>query len=283
MKSLCAAALPFLITACASTPPTPLHALDTIRDLPVNYHARLEPRMSAVRTPDEAAPAELPTAPSPAAVLEVHCQIARIDRDTLRALVPGSTSGVFARVVARDAFEGARETLTRRNTFALLGCPALSVRDGQTASIMVLDQRAYVRGFSITNVGQSLIADPEIDVAQAGYSMKATPKLSADGARVDIDITWAVSTMRAPFAETAASLPGTDTRVTLQIPIVFEQSLVTKGSLAPGEVLLLGGLVDEDGRDCIACVRAASAVPETALGAEHVVEAPLAAAQLAVP
>jgi type II secretory pathway component GspD/PulD (secretin) len=276
MKTTIAAGLSLLIAACASTRPAPLPALGSIRELPVNYHAQLEARTSDAPSAGPAR-AEAVQVPPAETVLEVHCQIARIDRDSLRELVPDSSTGIFARVVARGAFDSARESLAGRSEFVLLSCPTLSVRDGQAASVLVGDQRAYARGFSIQNVGLGLIADPEIDVAQAGYSLKAMSKLSADRAHVDLDITWACATMQTPFAEIVTQLPGTDTRVTLQVPILFEQTLATSGSLAPDEVLLLGGLVDENGRDCIACLTADRAAPEAARGAALRTSSPLAA------
>jgi hypothetical protein len=261
--------LPLLFAACASTARAPETPLENLRDVAVRYRAELAPQAGEVPRPGvpgepagiDAARAD---APADAPTIELTCRLVRFERRLERELFPDVEAPAFGRVVPRAAAQAAEARWRREGRVDLLTAPVLGLRDGGNGSLSVSSQTAFVRGFDLVLAGASMIGDPNVAVAKEGFLLEGRARLAANGTRVALELALCNTELVRPFTERVVHLPGTKTPVALQIPIGFEQELAADAELGADEVLVLGGLVDREGRPYLAFVEGRATKPAAA-------------------
>ncbi len=98
----------------------------------------------------------------------------------------------------------------------LVGPMSLTVLAGQTASISIINEIAYVKDFDVEIASAAVIADPIIDILREGVVVTIRPYADPDG-RIEMDGEVMSSAVARPINEFTTNL-GDGSDVTLQIP-----------------------------------------------------------------
>lgn len=253
MRSLLTSTALFLAAACASTAHSPLETVPTLRRVDVSYRAELAP--GAVSELPASTPSEpgAPVGSESLGEIVLHARFLRLDPRVEGGLFgPRSVEG---RVLDASALEEVLAKCEREGRLEVLQSPSLRVEDGQRAYIALMGQTAYVKSFELTGKGPVLVADPLIDVATEGIVLHGAPRLGVGAGIIELDLELEARHVEQPIREIAVNVPGVPRHMTMQVPLTFEQHLATRIALAPHEVLVLRGLVDQAGRPLLACVR----------------------------
>ncbi len=113
-----------------------------------------------------------------------------------------------------------RVAALRQGRADVLVVPPTTIFGGQTASASIVNQSPYIRDFEVEMVGQSIIADPIIDVVQDGVVIGMSPIVRPDGERLDFGLSIAFANLKRPFRSITTTLAGFTTPVTWQVPEV---------------------------------------------------------------
>jgi len=113
-----------------------------------------------------------------------------------------------------------------------LTLPRMTVYEAQTATVSVLDQRAYIAGVDVVGSDGAWIADPVIGTLLDGVVIEATARPTADGAFV-LEGRCLVVGVDDPIRERRWGL-GVGTPITLQLPVAREASRPFRVRLAVG-------------------------------------------------
>lgn len=254
-------------TSCAAIARAPYAPLATERAIAVRFHAELAPGPARTTEPSNSGPSVVDRAPlaeEPAAAPEItmRCRFLRLDARAETELLGARRPD--GRVLVRAAFDAAVERCRVEGECELITRPTLRVGNGQRGWIAVTSQTAFVRSFGLEAAGDALLGDPEVATTEEGLRLSALPRLANGGGAVELALELHASQLAGPIRDLTARLPGTTTDVVLQVPIAFEQALDASATLAPGEVLVLRGLVDEHGRPILACIECERTAPEAA-------------------
>lgn len=251
--------------ACASSP-APLEPLEAVRDVPVTFEASLAPTIGERTSgePRRAEPiAKAPAAPAPVDGVALQVRFASVSAAVLEELLPiHHSGGAFGVVVSRERVETLAPRLHADREVELVGAPELSLVAGEPAHVEISSSYALVGRFVVRQSSDARLGDPEITLLHEGVRIEALAKRGAIG--VELDLALRRTDIVRPIEERVVSLPGFGASVTLSTPIVYEQHLSASASLAPDEMLLLGGLVDADGHPVVACVTGRRVAAESA-------------------
>lgn len=224
------------LAACASNPRAPLVAVRAERAVEVVYRASCAPQRADLRA---AAAAEAVPLDEGRERSAVSCEFVVLDSRDLQAF--RGASEPFGCVLSRTEFERVRSELAAHGTYAPVHAPKLVLADGARGDIAMTKESAFLRSFEVTRGENSLLADPEIAVAQEGVLLDARATRRADGG-VALELALTSSALVRPFTETYVHVSPLRNPVMLQIPIAFEQHLAANAALGEDEVLVLGGL-----------------------------------------
>lgn len=125
----------------------------------------------------------------------------------------------------------------------LISAPRLSVMEGQSGTITILNQVAYISGFELSGKDDTRIADPVIDVMQEGIVLGLRAQ-SVDADRMNLSLDLALVDLVKPIQTQQISLGGAP--VTIQTPVVYTQRMKGQGKVAESNVLVLTGMADRD-------------------------------------
>ena len=131
--------------------------------------------------------------------------------------------------------------------FHALTAPRLSAYDEQEAEISLLTQHSYVQDFEVEQEDGRKIASPVVQTIQEGLILKVVPDALPGGSvGLELRTTWA--DLKHPIAEFERQLPGTDQKVTVQVPELKVSRWAHGAEISDGGYVLLGPLVEtEDG------------------------------------
>lgn len=137
--------------------------------------------------------------------------------------------------------------LSKENRIKVLSNPSLMARNGETATIQVGTDVPILSSQITTPVGStgdaankpSLASLQTVQYRQTGVMLKVKPVIHAGG-RIEIDVTQEVSLVQAATSESGAQKQQNLT------PPVLSRKIDTKVSVADGNTIVLGGLIQED-------------------------------------
>ena len=137
--------------------------------------------------------------------------------------------------------------LSKENRIKVLSNPSLMARNGETATIQVGTDVPILSSQITTPVGNaggaanppSVASLQTVQYRQTGVMLKVKPVIHAGG-RIEIDVTQEVSLVQAATSESGAQKQQNLT------PPVLSRKIDTKVSVADGNTIVLGGLIQED-------------------------------------
>jgi hypothetical protein len=244
--------LPLLISGCAAP------ALDTHEPLPagraadLRYVSRLAPAVAREDVQPSADRAAEPAAELLSAqaadgpYVRIECAQYEVDAGSLPALAAQPGARAFARVAPRADVQRVLDARIVDGSVKRSGRPAILVRDGGRAALSTTSQQSFVEAFEITRAGADLIGDPCIATTVEGSALEVRAKLDAPPS-IGVEISLKLTELLRPLHETSVRVPGASVDVTVQVPLALRQELASSALLAPDEVLVLGGLLGNDG------------------------------------
>ncbi len=231
--SLATIALCLSLSACQAAR---RHALEPVRDLR-SVDTSLDIRCDAAGLPERAFDFEPATTSSPRVGLQArflavsHAQAAELFGARSGSLVALVCSRAEAQRWQSELDSRAHESLEVNRT-------QLSMVAGQTASIAVCDTSSYVGAFQVESTGDTLVADPQVQIAREGFVLRAQGR-PLEGGAIEWELELVMAELERPVGERRIELNGTP--VTFQAPSSIVRTLTTRTTLAPDEVLVLGG------------------------------------------
>jgi len=136
-----------------------------------------------------------------------------------------------------------------------LHAPGLSVFPLQPAVMSVVNQTSYVKDFTVTRVGDKVIADPVVDIVWDGVRSEVVATFLPEGA-IGLTCDFTVQELERPIAEFKTTI-GVDTPVSVQLPSTSTTRLQQAAALTDGAMVALAAR-RVDGSWLLATVRAAS-------------------------
>ena len=228
------AAVALLACGCATQLKTEPVKLEVLPDFSVAYSGGLNRNVNT----------ELPEYTQPEAKSDTAYMLeVRIIRcDSAQA---EDVFGARSRSVGAWTMDAAELDGRRIAALNLTSAPRLSVMEGQSGTITILNQVAYISGFELSGKESTRIADPVIDVMQEGIVLGLRAQ-SSDEKRMDLSLDLALVDLVKPIQTQEISLGGAP--VTIQTPVVYTQRMKGQGNVAESKVLVLTGMADrEDG------------------------------------
>jgi hypothetical protein len=116
--------------------------------------------------------------------------------------------------------------------------PRLLLRPLTRATMSLAKQISYIKDFTITAQNGALIADPMIDVAVDGITMKIDATFLPE-ALIGFSCDVTVQSVEQPLREYSTTLPGAKTPVTIQLPCVRGVRLQHSAIVHDGDVVVL--------------------------------------------
>lgn len=254
-------ALPAVVILCASCASSRerFEPLKARRDVPVTFTATLAPRAGETNrhTPDPAAAAPHALQVPPrvdAPAIEVTCRLVRIQTQALSEILPEERRSAYGLVMSKHDVEALAPALHAAECVEMISSPQLLLGENKKGELRIASQQSFVRGFGLQLVAGNLIGDPDIATVSEGFTLRVTGKPGATANDVELELAIDDTELMKPLRESSVALPGTRESVTVQMPITFEQHLGANSTLAPDEMLILGGLIDREGQPFLACV-----------------------------
>ena len=175
-----------------------------------------------------------PTPPAGAARFSAHVGIARLKQAEADALFGRLPNVADAAVVTT---ESAQRALAGADGLV----PGLSFTSGdrEAGCVKVESQMSYVESFELTTTDAALILDPQIGVLSIGQHVLLHPSLNEADGSWTVDVALRSIDAGRPAVARAENVLGTDSGVTLQLPLLAKVETRTTATLAQGESLVV--------------------------------------------
>jgi hypothetical protein len=180
-------------------------------------------------------------------------QIVRMPHDVARAALGDRGASLSALAADRVEADRVREWALAQDGVTAVTSPMLTLLDRQRGSLTVFSQVAYVSGYAVEQRGNSLVADPEVGVAQDGLLVLVRPTLDAARTRAVLEIDLVDASLEQPLRDEELRLPGGLAPVEIQRPSCLIQRLNTRAEIPLGGTLVLGAHPAGDSDDVIVC------------------------------
>ena len=132
--------------------------------------------------------------------------------------------------------------LQKKRKATVLTASRLSAFNTQRANLVVINQVAYVRDFSVQTAVSAAVADPIVDVTYDGLVLDVKPTVSNDHRFITIELRPSVVSLLRPIPEFTTTLGGPgSTPVTIQLPELVVQSFETTVMCPDGGLVVVGG------------------------------------------
>ena len=119
-----------------------------------------------------------------------------------------------------------------------LDAPRLTVRPLQRATMSMHNQTAYVKDFEMTRVGDTVIADPIVDIVWDGHQTEVLATFLPDGMLgVSCEVTF--QEVQKPIATFNTTMPGMKLPATIQLPRVSGTRLKQVAVIGDGAMVAL--------------------------------------------
>jgi hypothetical protein len=195
-----------------------------------------------------------------APVLVVQTRLLALERPLARRLLGERATGLATLVAPRPAVEQALATLRAEG----LGDDGELVRadlflaDGGVGTVSAVTQEAFVEAFELVVTEDAAIADPRVAVLTEGVHLSVTARaVEAPEGGTALELDLALADLERPIESVAVDLGG-PLPLHIDAPRCRERRLTSAATLAPGDVLVLGGaaLPLDDRRVCVALLSA---------------------------
>jgi hypothetical protein len=250
------------LAACASAPKAALTPLTVLRH--ERMRLAVEPEPGGLPPADALAPWSDPDA-NAGPLVTLTLQLFAVDAELLDQALGDRAGALVAVACSRADARRLLEELERRGepAVSLLHGPARwAQHSGESGSISVARQSAYVAGFHVDSAPDGSIADPRIDVATEGVLFTADARSDEASGSVAVELMLTVCELEHPFAEPREQLFADAVPVTIQLPAGIARRLSARTELGRDEALLFGGSslpADERGRALLAFFEADAA------------------------
>ncbi|MCD4657975.1 MAG: hypothetical protein K8S87_10590, partial [Planctomycetes bacterium] len=132
--------------------------------------------------------------------------------------------------------------LQKKRKASILTASRLSAFNTQRANLVVINQVAYVRDFSVQTAVSAAVADPVVDTISDGLVLDVKPTVSNDHRFITIEVRPTVASLYRPIPEFTTTLGGPgSTPVTIQLPELVVQSFETTVMCPDGGLVVVGG------------------------------------------
>ncbi|MFG0320278.1 MAG: hypothetical protein ACF8XB_23595 [Planctomycetota bacterium JB042] len=121
---------------------------------------------------------------------------------------PGDGDARVALVDAKALERRLERLMDGRSDMVL--APTVTMLGGQSASLSVLNQVAYLKDFRFERVGTELIADPEVGTVHEGVLIDLVPILGPAGRTISIGAGVTIANLKRPIPEMALHVPPID-------------------------------------------------------------------------
>lgn len=244
-----ALALAFLSAGCAAPQPeaAPRKSLPVGRAAEVRYVSRLAPAVPVAppAPPKRVFAADLRRDAEDTTRVRVDCAQYRVDASTAASLVAPGGPRAFALVAQRSDVQRVLDARLADGSMQRASRPQFLLREGAKAELSSTHEQAYVEGFTISRVGDGLIGDPCIATTAEGMSFAVVARLDEAATALEIELTH--TELLRPLLESDVRIPSSGVDVVVQVPLALRQELAASALLGPGEVLVLGGILERDG------------------------------------
>ena len=177
-------------------------------------------------------------------LVEVETRIVRLAPDAAAAALGWSPGATLALCVSRADALALCDDLARRGlaTDADVQVSRLLIHPGEDTTVSSVNQVAYVERFALVAGDGTLIADPEVAVADDGILLGARAGEPDPKGRRELALELVVATIQRPIRSQSVALPGALHRVELQTPVTTRQRLTAGANLGADEALVVGGI-----------------------------------------
>jgi len=226
------------LAACASPPRAPsLEPLDVRAEHPVEYRASLRGPLT-LDAPSDSRPAKSDR------TIQVNLLLLEVDAGDAARLLERERVVPSAWTVSRREVADRMPVLRDGRRATMLSSPKMIVREGQSGSMMVMDEVAYVADFELEVEGDRAVADPVVETCQDGLLFAVRGQL--DGEKVALDCSLVSNRLERPIPTVAVRFPGATHPVSVQTPLVLSQRIATRATIAPDECLVLAAYSGND-------------------------------------
>jgi hypothetical protein len=118
----------------------------------------------------------------------------------------------------------------------ILSRPRVVVRNGGTVDLSNTYRVKYVKDYESSVAGP---AQPIVDSIEVGISAQMSARWVAGSGTLDLDYDFERTTLEQPIAERSLTIPGSDQRVTIQLPVAMTRSASGSRRLTNGQTLVL--------------------------------------------
>jgi type II secretory pathway component GspD/PulD (secretin) len=144
--------------------------------------------------------------------------------------------------------EGVLRAVSKYGTANIVDAPSLTLFNGQTANLSVINHVSYVKDYDVEIAQASVIAQPIVDIIQDGVILEVRPVVSADKRFITMELRPTVALLKRPI-ETFSTTLGIGSPVVIEIPELNLQRARTTVHMPDGSTLMIGGwkiIEDED-------------------------------------
>lgn len=255
-----------LLSACCARGPIVVDPLEPRGSFPVEYSASLSreglqrsspkptPPVELVLPPGVEDPSRAASSPEEAAapsgeegqeadgMVDSQLQLLEVSNTLVAQLLPEREHDQLGWYLAE---ESGRRLLADLEAWSfeasVITSPRLLTRSGESGSLEILEQFAFVESFQLRHDGLGLIADPVVGAASEGLALTVRGTSAPEGA---LDITLELQLVGAdkPLPQAQVRVPGAAEAVTVQLPLFTHQSARAEATAQAGDSLLLGPL-----------------------------------------
>lgn len=175
-------------------------------------------------------------------------RILRIPTATALEIAGIDASTISAMAISTDQLRQFTEHAKSGNA-SLISSPRVTAYEGQTATISITDQTAFVSSFELVAVTPAMpgaetarVLDPVVDTIESGIMLKLKGQANKDGIQLELAIL--MSELERPIQNTSAKVMGHD--VMVQTPVLFSQKMSTRAQIVDGGSLLITGMVTSE-------------------------------------
>ena len=239
-----------LLGACAGTGAVALHPLELVAEPEVRFEARVagpdaawaalaedEPVHGALRAASFAAePIQAAEGAPTGPFVELECAHFALDVDEVRALVGLPVGAAWAGVTDLAELSERLGELEAASGDLPRDTSRLVLEPDQRGSLVLVNQRAYIRDFTFASTGTSVVADPNVAVLADGLSLEVVAgEPSSAGVAVALDL----ASVDPQNVEPVSFELSAGAEISLQQPLVLAQRLRTHCTLRPQDALVL--------------------------------------------
>lgn len=161
--------------------------------------------------------------------------------------LPGGSPNLRGGKINREKFDLTLEAMTEAGDGQNVSTPSIICNEAEQAWVTLVQQTAYLEGFTYKRAPNTVIADPEVGVFHSGIALGAIPAHSALAGEASIEFNLTMSDLL-DMETVTAEFPRNTAPLSMQVPVFSQQNLRGQVNLAPDEVAFLPYFYTTDGQ-----------------------------------